>query len=241
VISNLEFGGTYVTDRNPDGNKDTEDEVVEWGLDVGLPLVKSEIFKTILYFDYAKFKDFGEGKAAGINFGFPNVANLLSLDAKLERRWIGDKFLPNYFNTLYELERGLPAGQDKRSMLASSTKSKGIFGELSGNIVNLLRLVGSYQYLDGVPYSGLLHLEARLIDLIPNVRLIAYYDKTNIEKFKDIRTLDIYSQAVAELGYVTYGILMVSLRYRWNFIEVTPGVYKPQERFEPRVSLVYDF
>lgn len=241
ILSNLELGGSYVADRNPDGDEDTKDELVEWGLDVGLPLVKTELFKTILYFDYAKFKDYGEGKAAGVNFGFPNVLNVFSLDAKIERRWIGDQFIPNYFNTLYELERRLPPPQDKRSLLAITPKSKGIFGELSGHIANMLRLVGSYQYQDGVPYSGLLHLEARLMDLVPNVRLIAYYDKTNIEKFKDVRTLDIYSQAVAELGYVTYGILMISLRYRWNFIEVTPGVYKPQERFEPRVSLVYDF
>ncbi len=57
ILSNLELGGSYVADRNPDGDEDTKDELVEWGLDVGLPLVKTEIFKTILYFDYAKFKD----------------------------------------------------------------------------------------------------------------------------------------------------------------------------------------
>ena len=245
VISNLEFGSTIVTDRNPDGESDTEDRITEWGLDIGLPLIRTDIFKTILYFDYAKFIDYGEGKVAGINFGFPNVIGLLSLDARLERRWIGDQFIPNYFNTLYELERGLPLPNDKKSRLALMTKSKGIFGELAGNIAGLVRLSGSYQHQDGIAKSGMLHLEAGLIDVVPNIRLLAYYDKTNIETFRDVRTLDIYSQAIAELGYVTYGILMVSMRYRWNFVkeEISPGVYryKPQERVEPRISLVYEF
>lgn len=149
----------------------------------------------------------------------------------------GDGFIPNYFNTLYELERNLPAGQDKKSRLALATKSRGVFGELAGNIAGALRLVGSYQHQDGVPFSGILHLEAGLIDLIPNIRLLTYYDKTNIESFRDARTLDIFSQAVAEIGYVTYGFIMVSLRYRWNYIETSPGVYKPQERFEPRIQI----
>ena len=108
-------------------------------------------------------------------------------------------------------------------------------------MAGLFRLGGSYQQQDGISHSGILHLEARLMDVIPDVRFIAYYDKTNIETFEDARTLDIFSQAVIELGYVTYGFLMVSLRYRWNFIEISPGVYAPQERIEPAVSFVYKF
>ena len=242
ILSNLEFGGTVFTDRNPDGNKETNDDIItEWGVDVGLPLVKSEVFKTVLYFDYAKFVDFGEGKVAGINVGFPNIAGVFDLDIRFERRWLGDQFMPSYFNTLYELERNLPNGLDKKSRLEEMKASKGVFGLLGGQVAGLFRLAGSYQQQDGISHSGILHLEARLMDVIPDVRFIAYYDKTNIETFEDARTLDIFSQAVIELGYVTYGFLMVSLRYRWNFIEISPGVYAPQERIEPAVSFVYKF
>ncbi|MCK4753759.1 MAG: hypothetical protein KAS58_00915, partial [Calditrichia bacterium] len=230
------------TDQNPDGNKETNDDIItEWGVDVGLPLVKSEVFKTVLYFDYAKFIDFGEGKVVGINVGFPNIAGVFNLDMRFERRWLGDQFIPSYFNTLYELERNLPNGLDKKSRLAETKASKGVFGLLGGQVAGLFRLAGSYQHQDGVSHSGILHLEARLMDVIPDVQFIAYYDKTNIETFEDARTLDIFSQAVIELGYVTYGFLMVSLRYRWNFIEISPGVFAPQERIEPAVSFVYKF
>ncbi len=240
ILGNLEIGATAVTDRNPDSNKETDDDITEWGMDIGLPLINLDIFKTILYFDYAKLVHFGEGKVIGVNFGFPDVVGLFSLDARLERRWLGDKFLPNYFNTLYELQRSLPQGLDKKSILELSPKSKGVFGELAGNIAGVVRLIGSYQHQDGVSHSGLFHLEARLFDVVPGIRLLAYYDKTNVETFKDLRTLDIYSQAIAELGYMAYGFLMVSMRYRWNFIKTEDGSYVPQERFEPRLSLNFD-
>jgi hypothetical protein len=241
ILSNLEFGGSAVTDQNPDHNKETGDAITEWGVDVGLPVIKSEIFKTVLYFDYAKFIDYGEGKVAGINIGFPNISGIFGLDMKFERRWLGDRFIPSYFNTLYELERNLPNGLDKRSRLAESKASTGYFGLLGGQIAGLFSLAGSFQKQDKIPDSGILHLEARLMDLVPDVHFIAYYDKTNIETFEDARTLDIFSQAVMELGYVTYGFLMISMRYRWNFVEVSPGVFAPQERVEPAISFVHKF
>jgi hypothetical protein len=250
ILSNLEFGGSAVTDLNPDHNKETNDGVTEWGLDVGLPIVKSQMFKTVLYFDYARFLDFssqgvdyegGEGKVAGINIGFPNISGIFSLDMRFERRWLGDRFLPSYFNTLYELERNLPNGLDKKSRLAAAKASDGYFGLLGGHIAGMFSLAGSFQKQDDIPYSGILHLEARLMDLVPDIHFIAYYDKTNIETFEDARTLDIFSQAVVEVGYVAYGFLMISMRYRWNFIEIEPGVFAPQERVEPVVSFVHKF
>ena len=240
IISDLEFGGSVVSDRDPDNNSETDNDITTWGLDVGLPIIKSEFFQTVVYYDYGKFIDFGEGRVLGINFGFPNALGLVSLDAKLERRWLGDQFIPNYFNALYELERGLPSGYDKQSRLAQATRSSGLFGELAGNIAGMVRLLGNYQQLDDVPRSGLMHLEARLVEMLPNIMLLAYYDKTNIDVFKDVFTLDIFSQAVAEVGYKAYGFLWISLRYRWNFIQTAPNVYEPQERFEPRVSFVFN-
>jgi hypothetical protein len=239
ILSNLEFGATVVSDRDPDNNSATDNDITTWGLDVGLPIIKSNFFQTTLYFDYGKFIDFGEGRVLGINFGFPDAFSMVSLEAKLERRWLGDQFIPNYFNTLYELERGLPDGYDKRSILAQTVQSKGLFGELAGNIAGMFILLGNFQKQEGIPGSGIMHLEARLVELLPSIMLLAYYDKTNIDTFKDAATLDIFSQAVAEVGYKAYGFLWVSLRYRWNFIETAPNVYEPQERFEPRVSFVF--
>lgn len=213
VIKNLEFGATYVTDEaDPDSNG-LGGGISSWGLDVGLPVIQSDLFYTTLYYDFAKINNFGKGSAVGMEFGFPDVFGLLRLSAKVEKRFLGDEFLPGYFNALYELEREL----DKKSLLSLAQKTEGIFGQLAASILGKLKILGSYQRLNGVENSGLLHFETRLSDLIPSIRLRATYDKTGIKTFKDIRTLDYRSVATAELGYKTMQYIMVSMIYRWNW------------------------
>jgi hypothetical protein len=244
VFEDLEFGASFVTDRDPDNLNDTEDDVLAWSLDVGFPVLKSDCFTTTVYFDFAKFDGFGSGQVVGLDFGFPEMASWFSLAAKIERRFLGDQFLPNYFNTLYELERDIPEGPElasKRTLLAQASSTEGTYGQLAANILGKILMIGSYQYQNGVQNSGIIHLETRMPDLIPGVRLRASYDKTGIETFEDARTLDVRSVASAEVGYRAYQFIIVSILYRWNFIEIEPDVFKPQERIEPRISFSYAF
>ncbi|MCB0299102.1 MAG: hypothetical protein KDE52_03545, partial [Calditrichaeota bacterium] len=70
-----------------------------------------------------------------------------------------------------------------------------------------------------------------------------YYDKINVETFKDVRTLDINSVLTADIGYELNNYLLLSVIYRWYWLEEpgNPGVYKPVERVEPRLSFRYNF
>jgi len=113
---------------------------------------------------------------------------------------------------------------------------------LAGTIIGKLHVMGSFQKIGGVPQSGMFHLEALMPDLIPKIRLRATYDKTNIETFADINTLDLFSVAAAEVGYKVHPFIYLSLRYRWNFIyNEDTHKYETQERMEPRISFVYEF
>ncbi len=238
VIKNLEFGATYVTDESKEDENGLGGGISAWSLDVGLPVIQSDLFYTTLYYDYAQINNFGKGSATGVEFGFPNVFGLIRLSAKVEKRFIGDKFIPNYFNALYELEREL----DKKSLLAMAEKTEGIFGQLAASILGKLKIIGSYQRLNGIDNSGLLHFETRLSELIPSIRLRATYDKSGIKTFEDVRTLDYRSMATAELGYKTMQFIMVSMLYRWNWVyDEAKNEYKPQERIEPRISFIYEF
>jgi hypothetical protein len=238
VIKNLEFGATYVTDESKPDSTGFGGGISAWGLDVGLPVIQSDYFFTTLYYDFGKINNYGKGSATGIEFGVPNAFGLFRLSAKVEKRFLGDEFLPNYFNALYELEREL----DKKSLLTLSPKTEGIFGQLAASILGKLKIIGSYQRLNGVENSGLLHFETRLSELIPSIRLRATYDKTGIKTFEDARTLDYRSVATAELGYRTMQYIMVSMIYRWNWVyNEDDNVYEPQERVEPRISFIYEF
>lgn len=169
VIKNLEFGATYVTDEAEPDSNGVGGGISAWGLDVGLPVIQSDLFYTTLYYDFAKINNFGNGSAVGVEFGFPDVFGLLRLSANVEKRFLGKEFLPSYFNALYELEREL----DKKTLLSLAQKTEGIFGQLAASILGKLKILGSYQRLNGVENSGLLHFETRLSDLIPSIRLRA--------------------------------------------------------------------
>lgn len=255
IIKNFEVGGTYVTDLNPDNLKDTRDSFSEWGLDIGLPLLKLSYLNWKIYADYAKINNFGDGTAVGTSVSIPNFIGMFGIYAKLEKRFLNDQFLPNYFNTLYELERrNLPASYypvepgstpfilSKADYLKTVGKTEGIFGELAGQILGKIRLAGSYQHLNKTPNGGILHLEARSRDLIPSVQLLYTYDKVGIETFKDVRTLDYRSVAIGEIGYKLYPFLYVTLQYRWNWVrDAESGEYKSQERFQPGMRFSIDF
>ena len=237
IINALEVGATYVGDADPDSRTSTADGISEYGFDIGLPWMQYKYASSTVYFDYAKIPNFGGGSVVGINFTFPGLVGLLSLDARLEKRFLGKEFLPNYFSTLYEIERTM----DKKAALRAAGNAEGMFGQLVASILGQLQIIGSYQRLNGISHSGILHFETRIPDLIPSIRLSAAYDKAGIETFKDITTFDNRSVATAEIGYQTMQFFYLSMMYRWTFTEVTPGVYKPQERVEPRLSFVYNF
>ena len=254
VLRNLELGGTYITDVDPDGFDDTDDRMQEWGADITLPIIRKKIFDLGIYGDYAKIVNYDDGMAAGIRLGFPDVIGIFGIYAKLEKRWTNDKFLANYFNALYELERRPLSSTyyypdmtpvevwTKQDYLKTVKGNSGIYGELAGQILGQLRLSGSFQYTDGIRNSGILHLEALTKELIPSFRFRYTYDKVGIETFNDVFTLDNRSVAVAEVMYKTYQFIYLTLRYRWNFVyDADAGEYKPQERFEPSVSFIMDF
>ena len=270
VLKNLEIGGTYVTDINPDNKNDTHDGVYEWGADITIPIIKMEVFNWRIYSDYAKINNYGDGKAVGTLISIPNIAGAFGIYAKLEKRFLGGQFLPNYFNTLYEIDRkvkdikfyfpdknhdGYPDNLpdsfigvneiSKAGYLSHLEKTEGIFGELAGQILGKVRLAGSYQDQNNTVGGGILHLEAKSNDLVPGVRLMWTYDKIGIETFEDARTLDSRSVAVGEIGYKAYPFLYVTLQYRWYWVPTTDEFgnvsYKGEERFQPGLSFSMEF
>lgn len=258
VLENLEIGGTYVTDTNPDNRDSTHNGVYEWGADITIPIIKMEIFNWKVYADYAKINNFGEGKAFGTLVSVPNIIGAFGIYAKFEKRLLGDQFLPNYFNTLYEIDRkSKPASfyfpddpsvtgeMSKQDYLAMAQETEGLFGELAGQILGKIRLAGSYQHIQNTTGGGIMHLEAKSNDLVPGVRLKWTYDKIGIDDFEDARTLDSRSVAVGEIGYKAYPFLYVTLQYRWYWVPVEDELgnitYKGEERFQPGLMFSMEF
>jgi hypothetical protein len=225
------------------------------GFDLGLPIGIGDYFKITPYFDFAKIINFGQGTALGMMFNFQGMG-IVSASAKLERRFNGDRYLPSYFNSLYEIERfKLNSSADISSsdyisksarLDALTSNGNGYYGELLVRLLNSFDILGSYQRLDKDPKSGILHLVTDLSPKEGSYIARAGYDKIKIENEKDIFTLDDRSYLFAEVGYKPLSFMIVSLVYNWTFApkrDIDDNVigFEPQKKIETRVSFVYPF
>jgi hypothetical protein len=188
--------------------------------------------------------NYGSGIAYGTIFDFKGLG-ILNINAKVERRNFGDKFLPSYFNYFYEIERfNLRDTTSKLLSLQNAKKTAGTYGELMFTILGQLQILGSYQQLDAEPESGTLHLDLQMPQVLPTIVFDAGYDKVGIKNFGDVFKLDERSLLYAELGYKPVKYIIVSMLYQWTFTPVRTDngtIYKVQKRVEPRVSFVFPF
>lgn len=243
LIKNITFGGSFVTDIDQDSYRDTKDGITVWGLDAELPLIDSRLFRSFLYADLAKIVDYGSGAVTGIGAELRLPAGILSLQAKLERRFLGEKFISSYFDAFYEVDRYSPVRGRKEVQLLGVTESqRGIYGELYARILGQIDLIGAFQRVEDQRESGVLHLQALAPKALPGLAFYAAYDKRGIETIEDIRTLDARSVARAGVGYKIRPYLILYMDYIWSFVyDEEKRQYKPQERVEPRLAFSYSF
>lgn len=256
ILKNFAIGASMTGDMDPDTWSGTSDGVMVYGVDMELPIIKTKVFNTMLYADWAQIhgytatesrsRDFGSGVAVGVSAGLGNLMGLLDVQARLERRWLGKEFMASFFDPFYEIQRFQVFGEDKyykTDMLLGLEKTQGTFGELYGNLLgNKVRLLGMLSKLDDQP-SGNMHLAADATEAIPWVAAHATYDKIGLENAEDVFTLDNNSVARVGLGYKIKPYLIFYMDYIWTFVETETGsrTYKPQERIEPKVAFVYNF
>ncbi|MCX6133384.1 MAG: hypothetical protein NTU47_06175 [Ignavibacteriales bacterium] len=259
IIGGLEAGVTFASDLNANANQTWGDArgstgsaqgggaLSVIGVDLGLPLLSHDVVHSTLYADYAKILTYGSGATVGINLELRGLG-LVTFDAKYERRFVGDHFVPSYFDAFYERDRyqllDTTRFISKAQMLKGAQSYDGYFGELLISILNTFNIVGGYQAPVGVPNGGTLHLELETMKALPGILFNAGYDKKNVGA---IFKLDNNSLLYAQVGYQPMPYLVVSMLYQWTFSEVRDEVtgkvtgYEPQKRIEPRVGFVVHF
>ncbi|MFA3783033.1 hypothetical protein ABRY23_08225 [Melioribacteraceae bacterium 4301-Me] len=264
IIGNLEVGLTIASDQDKNagvlaGNYDfntgsfipTIDEggVTLVSVDVGFPIVHSSVAYLDAYFDATKIIKFGSGAAIGLMLNLKGIG-LADVKARLERRFNGNNYIPSYFNSLYEIER---FNLDKTNGIVKSkiqqlkeavNQSNGYYGELYANVLGLFNVLGSFQKLDNVAESGILHLYTQIAPTDFPYIFRAGYDKTAVRNFSDIFKLDERSYFYSELGYRVMNYIVLSMVYYWTYTPVRDENkniigYKPQKRVEPRISFYY--
>jgi len=102
--------------RTSDGKNKSQ---IAAAIDIGLPIINQEYLQLILYSQYAKF--FNNG---GWGITAPGVrAKFAFINAFAEYRIFGEKFIPEYFNTTYELERAVLVEDTTGNILVKTKRS----------------------------------------------------------------------------------------------------------------------
>jgi hypothetical protein len=239
ILKNFRFYSTFIRDNDLISPEEPEEKMRldAYGLGADLIFLDTPILKSGIYYEYGAFIDYGSGNAIGVNIIFPELVGLFNLAAKFEKRFLNDQFIPNFFGPFYELDREL----NPYLKLESAKKNQGYFGQLTSHIIQKVRLIGSFQRLNGIKDSGILHFEALAPDFIPRLEMSAYFDKIGVETIKDLRTLDINTSVTALVGFRITQYLLLTTVYRWYWIETEKGVYKPIRRIEPGISFSIRF
>ncbi|MGO9480349.1 MAG: hypothetical protein ACLP05_01015 [Candidatus Kryptoniota bacterium] len=259
IIGGTELGATYVTDQsnnssvvlspakpNMDGFTpiyETKGRMSEYGFDAGLPVLRTTSVDADFYYDYAQFVNFGHGNAVGILGTFRGLG-IANASVRLEHQWIGNEFIPEYFNQFYELERYTPdttgSINSKAQELDNTKKSQGWYGQLTVGILGQFEIAGDYRGIDHNPQGGLLHIETVFPDVIPMIQLSAGYYRRTDNTLKDAFKLDSRSLLYIFFGYKPYPFMTIGLNYYWTFVPEN-GIYQVQKRVEPRVMFNFYF
>jgi hypothetical protein len=112
ILKRLAFGASVVSDTDPDSQRGTKDDKTSvWGIDVELPLLKSEMLTMMVYADHAKIQDYGSGQTVGFRTDLNALWGFLGLSFNVERRFMGEKFIAPYFGPFYEVLRYTTVGE----------------------------------------------------------------------------------------------------------------------------------
>lgn len=260
LIGDMEVGVSYASDFNKNahilgggfdvaGNFVSTDDKGSFsgiGFDIGIPLVQQEMLNVTLYTEYSKLMDYGSGMSTGLLVEF-GLGPIVKGQAKFERRFNNDEYLPSYFDALYEVQRfstnGLGFASKAAGLKGLKTDDNGFFGSLKLQVMGMFQVVGSYSRFDKTPSSGILQLRSDVTPEDAPVVVRAGYDKVNIANDVDMFTLDDRSHMYVEAGYKPMPYMLVTLGYHWTFSPIRSANddivgYEPQKRLEPRVEFI---
>lgn len=268
ILSNLVVGATYAADLQSNANLTQETDIPRpdsrpgtvmvadatdggalsvVGMDLGLPIFERSWLRTNLYADVAQIVDFGSGAAVGLGFQF-RPFGVIDLGIQLERRYLGDRFLPRYFDGLYERARYAPLSETlastKAQELLDAKATEGNYGEVTLTLFGGLTVNGQYYSPVGVKNAGDFHARVMPGFEIPGgFEFDAGMDRRRIGK---LFVLDENTTLYTRFGYKVNRFVVASMLYQYTYAPVKNAAgktirYEQQVRVEPRIGVVARF
>lgn len=267
IAKTLELGALFISDKDqtdiPTSDSTsfnyeyTGQGVKAFGLDMGItvlrvPFVQIDLFATysnltiendslnaeaMRQLGNSSFKT-GKGSSAGVNFRFHFIADVLSTDVRIERLSYSDYYIPQFFNASYEINK------DARiASLVSTRKKSGVYGSLTGHIMQTIKLGGSLLIPDQISAEApaVVQVNADAERVADKFTLNASYIKGDLTNLSDAFKLDERSLAKVRFIYHMNKFLAVGLDYYWSFAPTADGSYKATKYVMPYFGVSIDF
>ena len=170
--------------------RDNKDRVLVWGLDAGFPLIENPV-KLDAYIQWGTLSTGNDDFEGGWGLTGPGLRLLAgNFHSRIEYRHINGRFLPQYFDMLYENDRALVVGDSvitKEVILADENLS-GVYGHAGYRFFNLFELSSGYQYLKSdngknERFEANAKIHESILKYTKKITLLdAYYRKYNINR-----------------------------------------------------------
>lgn len=246
-----------VTDSTSTPYKYLDDGIKAYGFDAGVNLVNTSFFKLSAFAShsvimkvksdslklhlgeelYNKYDD-GSGTSVGLESGFSFLGNVVRLNARIERLWYSDNFIPQFFDVGYELNK-----DEKILGLAHAKGKQGIYGSLGGSVLGKVFVKGALLMPDGMDEEtpGIFKLTASAPDLFGKFFAYGSYTKTGLEDLGETFGFDSRSIARARLAYKMYKFLAVGVDYKLTWSPDENGDMEHTYTVMPYVGLSVTF
>ena len=157
AMGGLELGGTVVMDTDqlsavPDSIRAglARDPFGAFGVDAAFPILKGPSLAAAIYGGASRSV---KGDGGGTALGGPGIkVEVGGATVQAEYRWVEGRFIPGYFDALYERNRAVVdpvTGQvTTREATLTDLSMRGFFGHAEVSLGPLVQAEASYQYLD---------------------------------------------------------------------------------------------
>lgn len=208
----------YVVDKARNLKPSSAEITGVLSLDQELLLVDDKVVDFTTFLDLNSHLDGGAGLHLGALTNL-RPSKQFELHTRAELRWLGERYIPDYFSSTYEIERDIyfgfgGQGDPKLVRLKELTdgSSVGAYGEITFDVIDVLALTLAYEDYQGPDNSGLL-LRLALPQAGP-LSAAAFYRKVGFDNLEGaLNPRD--GLLVAEGRYHVLPFLYVLSQYSW--------------------------
>ncbi|HCM75766.1 MAG TPA: hypothetical protein DIS90_05265 [Cytophagales bacterium] len=257
IVRSLELGASFVTDKGTNVDSTSfflkQNGMSATAFDAGVTFLNTSFIKLVGYGQISKLKKIdsdtlsaflaansltyeeGNGTSVGLSSNM-RLAGAVMLDARIERLWYKDHYLPQFFDAIYEINKDA-----KILSLASAQSRNGIYGNLGIMLFSKFRINGAILLPDQISAESpaLVQVGLEAAQLGDKLTISGNYIKGGLLNLDDAFTLDQNSLANFNVVYQLARFFYVGMDYRWTFAKLEDGSIKATDYVRPFFGLSF--